>query len=1474
MANTFSNMANTSSLLATKKVSDINMKVKTQLILWHKKRSKVIEDYEVDCISTDSDDSDYNPQLQDHRRNTENPDAKSVNETTPEKRTVNKVNIEERMQRKTLVRKRKANERFMSNSDCDSDDVDISNDTLSANYNESSVGQSENVIGNGKFINGSSKKLNITNTNYYSRKINGNICNSPIDRIKNSENINSDNNSVTSSTSQRIIDSDIDNSIEFSPNSSLDSSNFQSKERLSSKFSTISCKDFTPLPDHSEFGDQIEVHMSIKFPVILNDHQILKLLSYCGQIIAWRRLPQLVASAVTSTGVCNIKSVSSALRLIRVLDNFRINGFSISVTPRTESQSTINYFIKRLNYRFTNKDSKTDALVKKGYSEWKYGISNINLLLTQGDSNSDIISVRNITKYLSENNLSYHYGFVNVKRISYSRAEMLHLRLSSASLVLDEPLVISLSIIGIRSSILRNKENNNTFIGNQINCHRIMTEDVQQYSQNIYESQDFNEGSSDPILTNKEQLTASTPVTAAKELFPFSLPSYKIHPCPTNDCNKKEKCPYYHDFDDKRRDPVVYKYRPRMCTLSSSCIRSANCNFSHNEFERFYHPDFFRTKPCISNPCKFGKFCPFEHSSYESEKEIPSSSQREASMITLGREDDNSSDSGFKSPSIRSVEKEAADFPEELNNRKDGIQVKNNSLMNNTNFSLNGNCRISVRGNDSNFLYGEQRKRDNEDDEVPVMTARKRFKPNDIALMANFQSPINAQCTSGANELSSNANDSIFHRPNSNQHPPCGGPEKVPLVIDLDSDDSDTPLVETEVIMNSHSSGPSSNNKTAFVNTEVNKNLYSSVASSYDKKEENTDTTDKTMDCLDSLVKVESQLGVCGNFVRILWIRATIMNKSKENTFKIFENTDNIYLLNIVYHKLLCQITSGDSPEHLNDILQDAIEKVDMVLRLLQIPVKKEFTNRININGLAKAMRGRRREQVVKFIEQTFNYMFKKNPCENEINKVWTDVAPKLYEMTILEKESKSISHMSHIVSHTQNASQLNDNERNLTNEPTEALSALLSILPVSTSTSNEPVEGVNQENSLHFRKSSEVSTVCNNEKMSMTYVPQKSISSISMESSYNQKDQANLKLQSTLDSRISMNAKDKYQSNPHYKSNAMDKMTFAQSLGAQDSFEDSLTPEQREPEPEPERDANHTPLTSLFPGMSSDNSRLQRDSDARPCLINTQPQIDMATQSPHLPPQSISYLKSRNNIEESSSSNTPSNSKPIDQDERSLLLGFADQQGKLALYEMTYQGTIPMDGQGAADITQAGQTMPPQSSSTLMPPKLGDLINASSNIENIANGSKYGKHLNKDNSSQFLSPRKKHSGSSTRSGVQGDLRKVKRIIDGIRSSRGNSILENQVMEQSQQSPQELDLESVPSTSTMTFGDLNDSIASEINAHQLAYLLINFKSYDRETKESICDLVKNTKKRFPAVYEQTYHVKSIMEKEGYLAQKR
>lgn len=97
---------------------------------------------------------------------------------------------------------------------------------------------------------------------------------------------------------------------------------------------------------------------------------------------------------------------------------------------------------------------------------------------------------------------------------------------------------------------------------------------------------------------------------------------FKVMPCPTRDaCVSRgdfSECFYYHGENCDRRRVNVDLYKPHMCRFideGSGCRKADRCPFSHNDFERRYHPDRFGKETCrdyLRGDCP-RRFCTFRH---------------------------------------------------------------------------------------------------------------------------------------------------------------------------------------------------------------------------------------------------------------------------------------------------------------------------------------------------------------------------------------------------------------------------------------------------------------------------------------------------------------------------------------------------------------------------------------------------------------------------------------------------------------------------------------------------------------------------------------------------------------------------------------------------------------------------------------------------------------------------------------------
>ena len=106
----------------------------------------------------------------------------------------------------------------------------------------------------------------------------------------------------------------------------------------------------------------------------------------------------------------------------------------------------------------------------------------------------------------------------------------------------------------------------------------------------------------------------------------FNPITYKIYRCPLGKLCKLDMklCLNYHGISDKRRNPKFHKadlcpnlYKKNKRIKDGKCKNGDNCEFSHNFFEYFYHPDKFRTIDCPNEKngkyCKERLICPYIH---------------------------------------------------------------------------------------------------------------------------------------------------------------------------------------------------------------------------------------------------------------------------------------------------------------------------------------------------------------------------------------------------------------------------------------------------------------------------------------------------------------------------------------------------------------------------------------------------------------------------------------------------------------------------------------------------------------------------------------------------------------------------------------------------------------------------------------------------------------------------------------------
>ena len=110
----------------------------------------------------------------------------------------------------------------------------------------------------------------------------------------------------------------------------------------------------------------------------------------------------------------------------------------------------------------------------------------------------------------------------------------------------------------------------------------------------------------------------------------FNPLTYKIYRCPLGQICQLDKklCLNYHGASDRRRNPSFYKailcpnlYEKNKRKKDVKCNLGDDCDYAHNLYEYYYHPDKFRTVPCPQEKknkyCKERLICPYLHKSDE-----------------------------------------------------------------------------------------------------------------------------------------------------------------------------------------------------------------------------------------------------------------------------------------------------------------------------------------------------------------------------------------------------------------------------------------------------------------------------------------------------------------------------------------------------------------------------------------------------------------------------------------------------------------------------------------------------------------------------------------------------------------------------------------------------------------------------------------------------------------------------------------
>ena len=100
----------------------------------------------------------------------------------------------------------------------------------------------------------------------------------------------------------------------------------------------------------------------------------------------------------------------------------------------------------------------------------------------------------------------------------------------------------------------------------------------------------------------------------------FDIETFKTRFCDKKYTHEERVCTFYHNNLDKRRkvpfstepcknvfDAHLMIFELKVCPIGESC------KFAHNDIERLYHQDKYKTELCTSINCNLGEFCPFIH---------------------------------------------------------------------------------------------------------------------------------------------------------------------------------------------------------------------------------------------------------------------------------------------------------------------------------------------------------------------------------------------------------------------------------------------------------------------------------------------------------------------------------------------------------------------------------------------------------------------------------------------------------------------------------------------------------------------------------------------------------------------------------------------------------------------------------------------------------------------------------------------
>ena len=104
----------------------------------------------------------------------------------------------------------------------------------------------------------------------------------------------------------------------------------------------------------------------------------------------------------------------------------------------------------------------------------------------------------------------------------------------------------------------------------------------------------------------------------------FNMYKLKTIFCPFRQDHERSSCPFAHNVQDFRRDPLLFSYKPEDCPYWSKsdsiqeyekagCMKLLNCDKCHGWKELEYHPLFYKTKPCTNFPKCERRDCPYSH---------------------------------------------------------------------------------------------------------------------------------------------------------------------------------------------------------------------------------------------------------------------------------------------------------------------------------------------------------------------------------------------------------------------------------------------------------------------------------------------------------------------------------------------------------------------------------------------------------------------------------------------------------------------------------------------------------------------------------------------------------------------------------------------------------------------------------------------------------------------------------------------